>query len=463
MTLWQNGAEGGTNGSNVTTTNSGGLSGDAFDSIVYNGTNVTGTGNSNVIYSTAAAHRGALGYRIALASGSSYFRHNPAQAGTRFVMRRSVYVHSDPSADITLMQMNGASTMTQVKINSSGRVYFTVGTSAHSASLSPAGGLDVGWYLIEAAVTLETGGGGNGAIAFRILNNTGSVVHSYTASSQATGTTAPNQVRFGGGTSGAGWTYDYLDLLGFDSLASDWIGYPANMPPEITSISAVQTVAATETVNLAVAATDSDGTITGYDWSFLYPTSGAPSFTGGTTATPSFTAPSAPFLGVIQAEVEDNEGGTDTATTEVRVPLTDDTDADPIPTAGTTVSGTWTRSGGTTDGGVLADGSDDTYITSGTTSSTYQTYRTPRFYPRTAISTGAFKVRIAGDSGATDWIVRAYRGDTAGGAATLIDEWTFTNVTTAQTVTCTLDADARAILNVDPGYVYLEIGVKTAA
>ncbi len=143
--------------------------------------------------------------------------------------------------------------------------------------------------------------------------------------------------------------------------ATGLIGPPVNTPPTVT-VGANQNVTAGATVNLTATASDSDGSIAAYAWSFLYPTTGAPTLTGASTATPSFTAGTAGSLYVLKCEVTDNGGSTASATVEVRVPKS--TDFAPLPMDGVAV-GAWTRAGSaTTDGAALADSDDTTYVES---------------------------------------------------------------------------------------------------
>lgn len=219
-----------------------------------------------------------------------------------------------------------------------------------------------------------------------------------------------------------------------------------NVAPTVT-LSANQNVSAAATVNLTATAEDIDGTIASYAWTFDYPTSGAPTLTGGSTATPSFTAGSAGALYVLRCTVTDNTGATGTATTEVRVPVGGGTAARNLPVAGTTV-GTWTNVGGaSSNGAALADESDTTYLESGETSSTEQSIRI-RVQPSGTRASATVACRLGTDAGTATAKVRLYEGNT------LRQEWTQAVTTTTTNYTFTVTTPGNVT---DWGNLFLEI------
>lgn len=229
----------------------------------------------------------------------------------------------------------------------------------------------------------------------------------------------------GGGTSGSSNSWARLDGVG-NAVAStttpSWTtsGLAAglaftlntavvNSPPEIT-VSPTQNVTAGSTVSLTAEASDPDGTVASYAWSFDYPTSGAPTISGATTASASFTAGSAPQLYVVRCTVTDNSGDSSFATTEVRVPASGGAAARPLPQNGTAV-GTWTNVGGAaTRGAALADESDSTYVQSDDLSSTETRLRV-RVAPSGNRSSSTVSWRLATDAGTATVKVRLFEGN----------------------------------------------------
>lgn len=436
MTIKRNSFEGGTNGTNVSTSNSGGGSGDAFDVLLINNTSTPG-GNSNVQYSTAAAALGSLGCRITLQASITYLRWNDSQSGTRFVSRRSLKFPSNPSADTVLITLyNGSATMASLHLDTSGRIYAKHGSTTIAGSTSSALSTNT-QYFVELAATKESGGGGNGIVEYKVTDSGGSTVGSvYTsASTMSTGTLDCAQYRIGGSSTGTGWTTMDMDDLAAGPLSSGWIGMPANTAPTVDA-GADQTVAASATVSLSISANDSDGSISSYATSVTRYTSGSNpasvTVTGSTTATPSWTAGSAGSLDVATVTVTDNGGATASDTVEVCV-LQTTSGVAPLRGYTPVTTGTWTNTGGATSiGAALADTSDTTYAESAASSGTEQKLRT-RLEPFTPRSGLTITDRLALDvSGSVAVKVRIFED------ATQRQEWTVTPTTSAADYTNSL-------------------------
>lgn len=187
-----------------------------------------------------------------------------------------------------------------------------------------------------------------------------------------------------------------------------------NLAPVVTA-GAAQTVTAGAPVTLAFTATDGDGTIASRATTFDYPTTGAPSITGGTGSTPSFTAGAAGTRYVVRHTATDNLGSTGSATTEVFVPVAGGTSMRPEPVNGTNVVGTFNAVGAATHGAALADESDASYNESGSVSSTAQSYRIS-LQPSLVKSSGKITRRlgldVAPSSGTVTATVRLYDNTT---------------------------------------------------
>ncbi|MEV8029624.1 hypothetical protein [Cellulosimicrobium funkei] len=244
--------------------------------------------------------------------------------------------------------------------------------------------------------------------------------------------------------------FDDLQLL--DGSAVEIPDFVLPNDPPVVSAGAAQSVSAGATVTLAFTATDGDGSIASRATTFDYPTSGAPTITGGTGNTPSFTAGAAGSRYVVRHTATDNLGATGSATTEVRVPLPGGATMLPESANGTAV-GTWTTVGGAANGGAaLADNSDATYIESSEISTTEQRYRV-RLQPSYAKSTGQLTPRLSTDVGSAVATVRLFEGDT------LRQSWTHTITTTPQDYASPLSPSTVAAIS-DWGNLYIELGVS---
>lgn len=227
---------------------------------------------------------------------------------------------------------------------------------------------------------------------------------------------------------------------------------PFGVTAPTVSAGANQSVSAGATVNLAATAT---GTGLTYAWAYTYPTTGAPTLTGATTATPSFTAGAAGSLYILTCSVTDTNSQTTTSSpVEVRVPLSGvGTEMRPI---SATPTGTWTVVGGTT-GAVLADESDTTYLESPILSTTEATTRS-RFQPSANRIDGTVSVRLAKtDTGTATVKVRLFIGS---GSTTIIEEWTITPTTTVADYPHALAANTlTTITNTNDGWNQIRVEV----
>jgi hypothetical protein len=430
VTIVYNTAESGlSDGTAVTTGNSDdGAAGNAF-------TTVQGTWT----FETDAAKSGSLGYQLALDGSARYLRGDEASPSGRGGM--AAWFHWNgvnpgsvlwlgsvrDTADSTLANI-GIYTNGSVRCTGSATVLTGAGAIASAVTLPGAG-----WYRYQ---ILETPGGSTatGTVEMKVWDTTGTLVGSaYNSGATVTvgSTNPPARFRYAAATlpTGSTQTVLWLDNLAWGSLASGDIPDVENEPPT-GSITANQNVAASAAVSATVSASDPDGTIASYAWSYVAASStGSPTLSGASTATVSFTAGAVGNLYTLQCIVTDNGGETATFTTEVRVPTTSTT---PVPLAiNATEVGTWTITGGSsTDGAALADASDSTYLESPTATGTEATSRT-RLQPMTVRSALTITERLALDSaGSVTVKVRLYEGSTQR------QEWTVVPTTSIADYAC---------------------------
>jgi hypothetical protein len=312
------------------------------------------------------------------------------------------------------------------------------------------------WNRIEAFWD-NAGGTAAGSITLEVYNGdsltpTGSV----SLSGVNLGAAVATHVDVGSPNSGSATDAHYFDSVQMDNGATAFIGpyVVVNVVPVVTP-GPTQNVAGAATVGLSFTATDSDGTIASRATTFDFPTSGAPSITGGTGDTPSFTAGSAPQYYLVKHEATDDDGGVGSATTEVRVPTTGAGTSNPIAMASTAKVGTWTNVGGVaTEGGAVADASDSTYLESDTISGVSQEI-TLRLLPRAALASGSITVRLATDTGTTTATIRLRRG------TTVIQTWSQAITSTPTDYELTLDGAAITAANLDPGDLRISVAVAS--
>jgi len=231
------------------------------------------------------------------------------------------------------------------------------------------------------------------------------------------------------------------------------LGPAANVPPTV-SVGASQNVAAGATVSLTSTATDVDGTVASRAWSFDYPTTGAPTLTGASSANASFTAGAAGSYYVLRHTATDDTGASSSATTEIRVPASGS--VRPVALNATGV-GTWTRAGSAaTDGAAVADELSTTYNESPSVSSTEATRRY-RLAPSAARSAAQIAVDLSQDStGTLTATVRLYEG------TTLRQTWTVTTAGDTSIVSRTVTLSPATIAAItDWANLYVEVGAAS--
>jgi len=403
VTTASNNFEGGTNGIAVSTSNSGGASGTAFDSM-------SGTG---LVFSSADAFQGSMGAKVAAsasgagvwtvsstkASAKMYFTPKATATSDTHLMRfvasgtRIVSIHlAAPGTNSGKIYVDDASGATgsakQFATACANNTTYRLEAYVVAGSSSTNGTIKVGYYLGNSTTPVET-------------------VFLNTAANVGTGVTF-TQVFMGKYSSTA-------EEVGFDSFAvdttlTDFIGVTSGPPPTV-STPANQNVAASTAVTCSVTASSSSSTIASYAWSYVYPTSGGPTLSGTTTNTVSLTSGSAGDLYILQCVVTDANSLSTTVTTEVRVPTSGD--ATTLPGAASANVGTWANVGGAaTPGQAMSDSSDTTYTESAALTST-ETSERFRLQPMTARSAFNLTVRLETDTtGTTSPKIRLFEGAT---------------------------------------------------
>jgi hypothetical protein len=212
MATLANTFEGGSNGTTITAANSGGASGNAFNTVVV---------DSTLTYTTASAAHGSV---AALASGTSdaYVAWTSGLAGTSATAYARTYfrVTSLPAANTNVLRMLSSSNgiMGTIRINSAGTLGMLYGAGSLGGTTS--GTITLGaWFRVELRVT--AGGSSNGTMVMRVFWTPDATTadQEITSSNVTTGAANPTRLRCGILSNSA---EVYFDDLAFSD--TDWIG-----------------------------------------------------------------------------------------------------------------------------------------------------------------------------------------------------------------------------------------------
>lgn len=292
----QNTFEGGTNGTNLSVANSGGINGTAVDSVVINGASANG-GGSGIQYSSAAALQGALGLLFTLAASTTYIRFPNSTTGARGGLRRAYKHVANPTASAVIASIRcegggplsdtAEASMVDLLIDTSGRVCLQhpspTGIDTASRYTLTAG--TQYWFevFVEKGTTTS-----NGKAWLRVLAADGTtVLWDYTNAAVNTRSSNVYQFRVGGATTASGWATDSTDSVQFGNLVSGFFG-PLTELPKVDTVSITTTGEPFSTAT--VTATLEPGSPTPDSWTFTKTAGPAVTFIG-TGATRTFLIP----------------------------------------------------------------------------------------------------------------------------------------------------------------------------
>lgn len=288
--LRQNTADGGTNGTTVSTGNSGGASGTAWDLVAI----PTGT----LTYSSTQARQGTLSYKVtttAATAAEGILRWGDALALTAASLRCYVFLPgTNPTVATTLAQFstNNSGTIAgsaKVALSSSGKLQIqdAAGTGLFNSTAALPTGV---WVRIELYCQPGTTTS-NGTIGGGYATGTGALTEQFTTSTANAGLGPIGRAQFGKNSGTWATQTFYLDDLAVGDTAA-FLG-TANFNVAPTCSAAASPSASVEpwsTVTLTGTDADSDGTIATRAWT---QTGGASAGTiaGASTATATVTAP----------------------------------------------------------------------------------------------------------------------------------------------------------------------------
>lgn len=316
MALVQNSAEGGTNGTTVTTSNSGGTSGDAFGSVT-----ITGTDAPVLTFSNSVAAHGSLSYRASGNSGDVVRAYLFNTASTTATTRVYMYINSIPTGngvEVLDIQNSTFGFSSRVAVDTSGKIQVqdAGGTIIYTTPAALSAGQ---WYRLELQLIVGTGAT-NGTIAFQYYSgDSSSAISTYSSSTVNAGTNTIIRSLFGKQTPTAIFSANFDDFA-FDTASATPIGPVggggSNQAPTANAGSDQSNVEAWSTVTLdGSGSTDADGTIASYAWTQTAGTS--VTLSSSTAVKPTFTAPGglANSTLTFSLTVTDNGGATSAADT----------------------------------------------------------------------------------------------------------------------------------------------------
>lgn len=214
MTLLVNSFEGGTSGIAITAGNSGGVSGNAFD------TATQGSGATLNYDKTEAAH-GLLSCNITTTSAAISEINWAASFGSGIATaywRGYYFFTGNPSATIRLWNAttSGSSNCT-VSLNSSGKITVTYGSGGTSFVTFTSSVPLNAWFRVEGMITISAAAGQVAAILYEPLDTSTPTETHTSAASLNTGTTGPTIYAWGNSSTVASVGPYWVDDVGLSS------------------------------------------------------------------------------------------------------------------------------------------------------------------------------------------------------------------------------------------------------
>lgn len=213
MTVRRNGAEGGSDGTTVTTGNSGAPSGDAFGSVTIGGTGA-------LTFSSTQAMHGALSYAYAPDATTGTYVSYTGLSATQGVARFYLYLTGNPSASMILAAF-GSTNLQYVGITTAGKVFLDTSGGGVVWTATTALSLNT-WYRIETAMTVAAGTATTKVSYY--AGDSLTATDSFTSSAGNTGTTAYTSFRLGKINNTATIATFYVDDIAFDDASTTFFG-----------------------------------------------------------------------------------------------------------------------------------------------------------------------------------------------------------------------------------------------
>lgn len=291
------------------------------------GSSASSLGGGTTTYAAAMAAHGSFGARfISTASNATYRRWLFAASTTTFQFSG---VLTSPGTltnalDVGTFIPANASRKLTIRIHESGEVRIVLGDNSHQ-TLVPAANMSAGTKL---RITIQAVGGSTTTSSYTAKAYLESTPQVWTAQVGSTATRSNIDlgvdpiIGFEAGVLNAmpqATTVGWDDLQLRDGTGGEIGDYSATNNPPVANAGSHQFVQASSTVTLdGSGSTDPDENTLTYSWSFLWPASGAPTLSGATTASPTFTAGSAGAVYTLQLQVSDG-AASNTATVNVAV------------------------------------------------------------------------------------------------------------------------------------------------
>jgi len=208
MPFYRNSAEGGSDGIAVTTGNSGGLSGDAWSSVVL------GTG-STIVYDDAQVSHGVLANLISPASSqTAYLRRDVEASVTQILLSFYVRFPSTPTATVELAHIRNATSDVALLQVTNAPLRFRVFPDNGAALFTSATIAANTWYRVELrAVRGTTTANGTIQFAYYIGDLTTPVETAFSSTTTDAGTTDLTNVRVGRPAAVADTTAHWVDSV----------------------------------------------------------------------------------------------------------------------------------------------------------------------------------------------------------------------------------------------------------